>query len=85
MTRAESHCPTFRLSWPACQFVPAGCARPVLIRTYSLPLYVRTGGVVPNVARELHEEHLGEVARDALQQSQVKLEVCVATGVAGET
>ena len=37
------------------------------------------------MARELHEEHLGEVARDALQQSQVKLEVCVATNVAGET
>ena len=36
---------------------------------------VRTGGVVPTVAGDLHEEHLGEVARDALQQSQLKLEV----------
>lgn len=94
MTHAESHCPLlwynraccqFGLSWPVCHFVPVGCARLVLVRPYPLPLYVRTGGVVPNVARELHEEHLGEVARDALQQSQLTLEVGVATGVAGES
>ena len=31
--------------------------------------------MVPTVAGDLHEEHLGKVARDALQQGQLRLEV----------
>ena len=39
--------------------------------------------MVPTVAGDLHEEYLGEVTRDALQQSRLKLEVGGAKGVAG--
>lgn len=55
----------------------------MLCSTSLLHACVRTGGVVPTVAGDLHEEYLGEVTRDALQQSRLKLEVGGAKGMAG--
>ena len=49
---------------------------PVCMHVHLLHAHdVRTGGVVPTVAGDLHKEHLEEVMRDALRQSRLTVEV----------
>ena len=39
-------------------------------------MHFRTGGIIPNVAQELHQQHIENVTKRALDKSGMSIAVC---------